>query len=153
MLIFHVVCFYFITTLKYIPVNILVVTLVCQARTANVPSPDKEEITTKRPSGKLLQISILMMAKYVYTNLLIFCSLEFHMLLLGNPCNSFVMSLMDIFIFRTKFLCHHRHHLILMVFGLEIPQKLYIILEQMSGLPTVLMTFQSDKQDTETKKG
>ena len=78
MLIFHVVCFYFITTLKYIPVNILVVTLVCQARTANVPNPDKEEITTKRPSGKLLQISILMMAKYVYTNLLIFCSLEFH---------------------------------------------------------------------------
>ena len=76
-----------------------------------------------------------------------------YVIILGNPCNSFVMSLMDIFIFRTKFLCHHRHHLILMVFGLEIPQKLYIILEQMSGLPTVLMTFQSDKQDTETKKG
>ena len=150
MLIFHVVCFYFITTLKYIPVNILVVTLVCQARIANVPNPDKGEITTKRPSGKLLQISILMMAKYVYMNRLIFYSLEFHMLL--NTRNSFVMFIINIFTFRTKFLCHHRHHLILMVFGLEIPQKLYIILEQMSGLPTVLMTFQSDKQDTETKK-
>ena len=63
------------------------------------------------------------------------------------------MSNLDVFILRTTFLCHHRHHLTLMVFVVEIPQKLYIILEQMSGLPIVLMTFQSDKQDTETKKG
>ena len=79
MLIFHVVCFYsyFITTFKYIPVNILIVILACQARTANVPNPDKGEITTKRPSGKLRQISILMMVKYVYMNRLIFYYLKF----------------------------------------------------------------------------